>query len=136
MYKLIKDSINLLNNDINQQGLIDLLGISCYLQEFRTISLNVPRQVGKTTSLYKLHTEISSVLLTHTNRAHCTFRTKYKHRGTKCLYNGMKLQALLIDEPKMVNKQISNNDTFDILAYMYSHGMLTKDFFILEVGTQ
>lgn len=140
LYNILKQLINAL--PAYSEPMLSSLGLIQYIKEFRTIELNLPRQIGKTCAIARLSTEISSLVLTGNQLMANTLR---KDRGVFAIsdiysyvggnlgqrnhYNGMKYRAILVDER-------TSEDIWVLLSFLLASDLLEKDFFILKVGTK
>jgi len=134
---------------------IDSIGFLNYIESFRTITIGLPRQSGKTEYLLKLKKDLSCLMLVP-NRA-ITDRIKrfaYEYSNTsseiftfdnittlidKNRYSysyppGLKYSAFLIDEYSFMTNQ-QKIHYVEVLELLHERRMLTKDFYVLRLGT-
>lgn len=120
----------------------NLVGFSSYIKEYRTIALNVPRCVGKTTAIARLGSEMSSLIITTNQVMVENYRKNLglyaisdvegficSTLGNRLPNRGMKYRAILIDERNLHNIDM-------LVIHLLSSNALEKDFFILQVGTK
>jgi hypothetical protein len=114
-----------------------------YVDNYRTISLDLPRRIGKTTTLKKLHDEYSSIMFTNekpTDRYAAGGVVEYYQLENKYYmgisgFANLKYQCIIFDNYKFA----SRNPDFvhklnEFLIYLKTKNMLTKDFFILKIA--
>lgn len=105
-----------------------------YLSEFRTINCNLPRQVGKTTTLVRLHKNTSSLLFSRMRTDpryptveswayECLFRGRNLH--------GLKYSLILLDEYSVVPDKL-----FDIILYLRTVDVIAEDLMIVGLHTK
>jgi len=136
---------------------IDSIGFLNYIESFRTITIGLPRQSGKTEYLLKLKKDLSCLMLVP-NRA-ITDRIKrfaYEYSNTsseiftfdnittlidKNRYSysysyppGLKYSAFLIDEYSFMT-QTQKILFMEVLELLHERRMLTKDLYVLRLGT-
>lgn len=100
----------------------NVMGFSQFAISFRTIALNLPRQIGKTYALNMLLKQNSAIIAAN--------NLQFSNRGY-CYGAGLKYSMILFDEHTEM--------TEDILNYVQNlklHGLLSKDFVIVMLGTK
>jgi len=132
---------------------IDSIGFLNYIESFRTITIGLPRQSGKTEYLLKLKKDLSCLMLVP-NRAIMDRikRFAYEYSNTsseiftfdsittlidKNRYSyppGLKYSAFLIDEYSFMT-QTQKILFMEVLELLHERRMLTKDLYVLRLGT-
>lgn len=114
-----------------------------YINEYRTVSLNVPRRSGKSTILREIAGEYSSMLfLNHRFNKNRDTNVAFYHNMVDKLksfvgvYNtvGMKYQCFLLDEPDSMTQEEKKN-FYELVERYYLNDLLSRDFYILKLGT-
>ena len=153
--KLHKDALDFLNKQTDESKHIDSIGFLNYIESFRTITIGLPRQSGKTEYLLKLKKDLSCLMLVP-NRAIMDHikRFAYEYSNTsseiftfdsittlvdKNRYSysyppGLKYSAFLIDEYSYMT-QTQKILFMEALELLHERRMLTKDFYVLRLGT-
>jgi len=129
----------------------NIVGFVSFIMEFRTITLGVPRQCGKTKYLLELKKKISSLMFVY-NRLTAEYCYKMdpggsrsnivsfdnmdsiqrQLRGFKSM--GLKYSVFLIDEYSFM-KEDQVRDFKLLLSELKSNDMLSEDFYVLRLGT-
>lgn len=132
LYKTASDIVNSITP--MDESIIRNLGFGTYLREFRTYMLQVPRRVGKTTTITSLSNDLSALtyckypLVTNAYKYNASLRDGYPLRGyyTK----GLKYQCILLDEYDEIPHEV-----YKTAAELRIHGVMTHNFFILGLCT-
>ena len=151
--KLHKDALEFLNNQTDALKHIDYMGFLNYIESFRTITLGLPRQSGKTEYMLKLKNDLSCLMLVH-NRAAMEYIKGFPKVGANVISNvfsfdnidtlvnlhrgrqsvGLKYSVFMIDEYSFMT-QTQKTLFMEILELLHERRMLTKDFYVLRLGT-
>lgn len=148
---LHKAAMVFLENQENSQKYLDYMSFSAYIREFRTITLGVPRQSGKTKYMLDLKGKTSSVMFVHNQNMiqYCrplqnsvdrsnilSFENMFSlirfNRGIN--RHGLKYSLFLVDEYNFANKEHENNFA-ELLTELKAQDMFTEDFYVLKIGT-
>ena len=118
-----------------------------FLKEYRTISLSLPRQCGKTTKLFDKTDEETLLLLHHSayRNLHTIVRNFNNIVNSNLLNSSILIprnfskvkryyKCMLIDEPSLLdNNQKENIDR--LLTYLFDTNQIDSDFYVLKLGT-
>lgn len=132
------------------QEIINHIGFSGYVSEYRTIGLRLPRQSGKTRYLVNMQGKKSSIMFVQSNVQARSIDDKIYNRqvfGVCEIENvamsirgmspyGMKYQCILLDECLDVYETEQFRTSFSIfLDTLYRKDMVADDFFVMSLGT-
>jgi hypothetical protein len=148
---LHKAAMVFLKNKENSRQYIDSISFSTYVKEFRTITLGVPRQSGKTKYMLALKDKVSSVMFVHSQAMadYCcrsghvvdrsniiTFEEMFSvarfNRGRRL--GGLKYSVFLVDEYSFAKKEHDNNFA-ELLTELKTQNIFAEDFYVLKIGT-
>jgi predicted AAA+ superfamily ATPase len=105
--------------------MVERLSYVGYISEFRYVALGVPRRAGKTTLIDQLAGNRSALVLSDIkgNNRYSSLEEIFRStRGVK-LPRNIKYECILIDESTKV-------DVVELLAYLYTHGLVSDSLFI------
>lgn len=130
---------------------LDFMGFVRFITEFRTITIGLPRQCGKTKYLLELKEQTSSLMFVP-NRPTAEYCYKLDQPGNRSNIvsfdnmdsiqrqlrgfgsMGLKYSAFLIDEYSYMRED-HLRDLKNLLNELKSKDMLTEDFYMLRLGT-
>lgn len=119
------------------------LGPVKYINEFRTISINLPRQVGKTTYLLNMLHRTESMLMFHSRHMQAWAMKNLRQDLHKFIIHAdyvttlkgyrvdNKLSFLLVDEPKLHAQYSVDN----VIEELYNKNLLERNFVVIGLGT-
>ena len=151
--KNLKPIVDLLINDLDNthRHRDQFVTHAQYVREFRTISLNTPRQTGKTTVLLQMLHQHNSLMFTRTHamRRHVLQRLGWGGGETTAvepiftfndgerfanrlgeIYPRDPIECILVDEIGT-----SRYWLWQLIELLAARNMLTDDFFVLMLGT-
>jgi hypothetical protein len=147
--------VDILINDLrDDHELRESMSFVHFIREFRTIELNVARQVGKTTILTSKFSFGQSLLFApnYFMRKEIEYKMGVRRSGMNYIYTstdldnyqrnimhkfvGMnhKFKNILVDEPSHMNRG-QRDGLFMLTEELHARRMLADDFYILMLGT-
>lgn len=126
-----------------RDDLESMMGTTKYINEYRTISINLPRQIGKTTYLLNMMIRTESMLMFHSRHMQAWAMNNLRQDLHKFIIHAdyvttlkgyrvdNKLSFLLVDEPKLHAQYAIDN----VIEELYNNRMLERNFVVLGLGT-